>query len=279
MYNYYSNPTIHNSIIWGNTASESADEMYNGESGYPSNPTISNSLIQGGITGPGVVNEDTDSFITNGGGNIDGDPQFVAPVAASSAPTITGDYRLAAGSVAIDAGDNVVVPATISTDLSGNGRFADIASMTDTGSGTAPIVDMGAYEAVSSLESNYDEGQPGSIFIFVGQDLPTNTPVYVGINGVDLTFTPALSTDDTGTVIFMLRTTSLAPGRYIVTIRVGDSSVSLAEAHESSTEITLRDNGLLHETGAESALPVMDVPDTVRPPSDTTVVYLPLVNR
>jgi hypothetical protein len=138
---------------------------------------------------------------------------------------------------------------------------------------------MGAYEAVSSLESNYDEGQPGSIFIFVGQDLPTNTPVYVSINGVDLVFTPALSTDDTGTVIFMLRTTGLAPGQYTVTIRVGDSLVSLAEAHESSKEITLRDSGLLHETGTESVLPMMDVPDTVRPASDTTEVYLPLVNR
>jgi autotransporter-associated beta strand protein len=39
------------------------------------------------------------------------------------------------------------VPAGITADLAGNPRFADVPSVADTGSGTAPIVDMGAYES------------------------------------------------------------------------------------------------------------------------------------
>ncbi|MCP3958719.1 MAG: PKD domain-containing protein, partial [bacterium] len=45
---------------------------------------------------------------------------------------------------AIDAGDNGVV--TVATDLDGHPRRTDVATVADTGSGTAPIVDMGAYE-------------------------------------------------------------------------------------------------------------------------------------
>lgn len=51
-----------------------------------------------------------------GDGNLDADPRFVAPVAASSAPTTTGDYRLQFGSPAID-GNSLSV--TVATDLDG----------------------------------------------------------------------------------------------------------------------------------------------------------------
>jgi len=58
-----------------------------------------------------------------------------------------GDLRLQLGSPAIDAGDNSAVPAGITTDLARLPRFMDISGVPDTGSGTPPIVDMGAYEA------------------------------------------------------------------------------------------------------------------------------------
>ena len=48
---------------------------------------------------------------------------------------------------AIDAGDNAALPSGVLTDILGYPRFIDIASVTDTGNGTPPIVDMGAYEA------------------------------------------------------------------------------------------------------------------------------------
>jgi VCBS repeat-containing protein len=57
-----------------------------------------------------------------------------------------GDLQVDGSSPAIDAGDNDALPLDISTDLSGEPRFVDIPSMPDTGNGTPPIVDLGAYE-------------------------------------------------------------------------------------------------------------------------------------
>jgi hypothetical protein len=71
-----------------------------------------------------------------------------------------GDYHLRADSRCIDAGKNMVLPGD-TTDLDGDGNTAepipcdlegacrciDYGSVPDTGSGTPPIVDMGAYEA------------------------------------------------------------------------------------------------------------------------------------
>jgi hypothetical protein len=107
-----SNPTLVNNILWGNTATNSP-QIYN-NSGTPS---VSYSDIQDGYAGA----------------NIDADPQFVAPVAANTAPTTTGNYRLQSTSPAVDAGNTFSVTAT--TDLDGNPRLHGGA------------VDMGAYEA------------------------------------------------------------------------------------------------------------------------------------
>ena len=103
------NPTLINSILWGNTPMDS--QIFGGV-------TITYSDIQGGA--PGV-------------GNIDADPLFVE--AAS------GNLRLLPGSPAIDAGENDAVPPGITTDLDGSPRFVDYKN-----TGTA-TVDMGAYEA------------------------------------------------------------------------------------------------------------------------------------
>lgn len=56
------------------------------------------------------------------------------------------DFSLSAGSPLIDAGNNTSVPGAITTDLAGNNRFIDDPDTTDTGVGTPPIVDKGAYE-------------------------------------------------------------------------------------------------------------------------------------
>jgi len=74
---------------------------------------------------------------TDGGGNIDIDPLFM--------DVSKSDLRLQNASPAIDAGDNSAVPEDITTDLAGNPRFMDN-PVVDTGNGTSPIVDMGAYE-------------------------------------------------------------------------------------------------------------------------------------
>jgi hypothetical protein len=71
------------------------------------------------------------------------DPKFVSPA--------TGDYTLGTGSSGIDSGSNTLVPAGVTTDLLGAARFVDIPSVPDTGSGTAPVVDRGAYELASAV--------------------------------------------------------------------------------------------------------------------------------
>ena len=106
--------TLANSILWGN----SPQQVFG-----PGDVTVTYSDIQGGW--PGI-------------GNIDADPLFVQPAG--------DDLRLDFGSPCIDAGDNDAVPNGITTDLDGNPRFQDDPDVKDTGNGTPPIVDMGAYE-------------------------------------------------------------------------------------------------------------------------------------
>jgi hypothetical protein len=79
-----------------------------------------------------------------GAGNLNADPQFAGPVTASDVPTTSGDYRLQRTSPVIDAGSNLSV--TVSVDLDSNMRRVNIPEIPDTGEGTPPLVDMGAYE-------------------------------------------------------------------------------------------------------------------------------------
>jgi hypothetical protein len=91
--------------------------------------------IQGGWTGAGS-------------NNINADPLFVDPD--------NGDFRIAIGSPCIDAGDNTAVPVDITADLAGSPRFIDNIITPDTGIGTPPIVDMGAYEAPATVPADID---------------------------------------------------------------------------------------------------------------------------
>ncbi len=54
----------------------------------------------------------------------------------------------------IDAGDNAAFPQGLITDLDDNLRFLDTYFISDTGNGTPPIIDMGAYEA-SGIPKTY----------------------------------------------------------------------------------------------------------------------------
>ncbi len=130
MHNYEVNPTLTNTILWGNTA-VTGTQIHNDDS----IPTIAYSDIQdSGGSGAGW----DASLGIDGGGNIDANPLFAAPT--------SGNLRLQLTSPGIDAGDNTAVPITITVDLDENPRFVDIPAVPDTGNGTPPIVDMGAYE-------------------------------------------------------------------------------------------------------------------------------------
>ncbi|MFI4897352.1 MAG: GC-type dockerin domain-anchored protein [Phycisphaerales bacterium JB059] len=87
--------------------------------------------------GLGVTAVLTNTIVEGGyPGAMDADPQF--------ANAAGDDYRLSATSPGIDAGDNAAVLGTL--DLDGNVRRFDDPATPDTGMGTAPIVDLGAYE-------------------------------------------------------------------------------------------------------------------------------------
>ncbi len=80
-----------------------------------------------------------------GPGNIDADPLFVdADGPDNIFGTIDDDLRLQQYSPCIDAGDNGAV--VVGVDLLANQRRVDSPDVADTGSGVAPLVDMGAYE-------------------------------------------------------------------------------------------------------------------------------------
>jgi hypothetical protein len=167
----YSSPTITNNTITGNSAPEGG-----GIYGDNGSPTIINTIVAFNSSGiylwPGsgwaapVVRYNcvygnaaynysgklTD--LTGTDGNISVDPAFVrAPSAGTDGKWATadddpGDLHLKAGSPCIDAGDNGAVPVGILTDLDGLFRFFNDPATPDTGLGTAPIVDMGAYEYI-----------------------------------------------------------------------------------------------------------------------------------
>jgi hypothetical protein len=109
--------TLVNSIVYGNPTGA----IFLGISGIV---TVSYSDVQGGWAGTG---------------NIDANPLFL------NAPS---DLRLGSGSPAVDSGNNAAVPGGVTTDIAGLPRFFDDPGVVDTGAGTPPIVDMGAYERV-----------------------------------------------------------------------------------------------------------------------------------
>ena len=127
---------ISNTILWDNIP----DQVSAGGT----RPSMRYSIVMGGYSGEGV---------------LDIDPRFVAP--------FEDNYELQPGSPAIDAGDNAAA-AGLELDLAGLPRFVDDPSTPDTGLGTAPIVDMGAYEfQVDSCPVDFDGDGQLTIFDFL----------------------------------------------------------------------------------------------------------------
>ncbi|HEY3322160.1 MAG TPA: Ig-like domain-containing protein [Planctomycetota bacterium] len=183
MFNYlYSSPTVVNCVFDANTANYSGGGMYNqngcspaianctfagndatahdggGMYNYDASPVVTNCIFWGdtaGGAGPEICDSSSSTIVAYtcvaggyiGTGNISSDPLFVNPLGTDGiAGTEDDDLRLRAGSPCIDAGQNAAVPSGVTTDLAGNPRFAEDPDAANTGSGTAPIVDMGAYE-------------------------------------------------------------------------------------------------------------------------------------
>ena len=132
------NTNIGNSIIWDNGSPMAATE---GGTGF----FVSFSVVEGGFPGAG---------------NISVDPLFVDPLGPDGmVATGDEDFSLQAGSPAIDAASNLLVPTDMfdvdedldvgeqfPIDLLGENRFQDAPATDDSGFGPAPVVDMGAIE-------------------------------------------------------------------------------------------------------------------------------------
>ncbi len=132
---------VSNNILWNNDAAGGQTEE-DQIIGQPRNMTFC--LVQG--------------LVDPGQGNIDGDPMFTDPS--------TLDFRVGMGSIAIDAGTNALVPADVGDldedgdrleplplDFAGNPRFVDDPQTVDTGMGTPPLVDIGAFEFPGDVTS------------------------------------------------------------------------------------------------------------------------------
>lgn len=154
-----SSPTVTNCSFSGNIAAVDGGAMYS--SGESSMPMFANSIAWSDLA-DGVVDADgaatTVSYSDIQGGwsgagsnNIDADPLFLDPD--------NGDLHLSPGSPCIDAGSNQAVAADstdldadgdeaepVPIDLGGDPRFIDDPDSRDSGLGSCPLSDMGAYE-------------------------------------------------------------------------------------------------------------------------------------
>ncbi|MFC2046105.1 hypothetical protein ACFLTC_01110, partial [Chloroflexota bacterium] len=143
-----------NGILWGNSAP--SDPQINDQAGNVI--TLVDTLVEGGcLSGwkcEGRILTDDPHFFVDPDPGPDG-------VWGTSMDESEGDLRLQPESPAIDAGKNASVPLDfldidvdsdttepMPYDLLGNPRFVDIPTVVNTGSGTPPIVDMGAYETM-----------------------------------------------------------------------------------------------------------------------------------
>jgi len=130
IYSYYATPTIVNCTFSGNSAA-AGGAMY--VQGAGTSASVANCILWNDTPGEITLNAASITVTYSdiqlgwaGTGNLNTDPLFV--------DALNGDYHLSGGSLCIDAGDNLAIPAHVTVDLDGNPRIASTA------------VDMGAFE-------------------------------------------------------------------------------------------------------------------------------------
>ncbi|NLE60734.1 MAG: right-handed parallel beta-helix repeat-containing protein, partial [Planctomycetes bacterium] len=171
-----------NSIVW-----DAPIDLYGGQL------TVDHSDIDGGRN---MIREQGGT-LQWGEGNIDADPRFVMLDGREQYTSGRVNLRLCADSPCIDAGRDSAMPAL--WDADGNPRFIDDAQVPDSGEGTPPIVDMGAYEfaglaiTVSPTTVEVPEGQTATFAVALDRD-PAG-PVEVDVSRIsgdaDLTLASA----------------------------------------------------------------------------------------
>jgi len=139
LYSYGSEGAVSNSILWG----DSPDELLVADTGQASpTPTLRFSNVFGAFP-PGVIDR---------GGNLSVEPLFVGVPTDEPSPQCgerpdLSRLGLRCGSPCLDAGDSQAPGLNgVPTDYAGNQRFTDATWVSDTGVGTPPTVDIGAFE-------------------------------------------------------------------------------------------------------------------------------------
>ncbi len=222
--------TVSNSTLSGNSATYGGGGIDNGGTLTVINSTLSNNSAN---NGGGIVNTVTltlnNTIVANSasGGDvfdrgtltgshnliedgsdglpdtITGDPKL-GPLADNGGPTFT--QALLPGSPAIDAGDNTLIPAGVTTDQRGTG-YARIENGT---------VDIGAFEVVvpdASLSGIVfsDFNNDGQVD-FGEQGIPSVPITVTGIDDLGQAVNLSTTTDGAGTFVFL----NLRPGTYTI---------------------------------------------------------------
>ena len=161
MTNSYTQPQVlvRNCVLWGNTSP--GQPTYQAQiHNFSGSAQVRHSCVEAIFdTIPGEDPPDPANFPGCTGAN----PLFTD---ANGADDVTGtlddDLSLAPGSPARDAGNNAYVPAGTLSDLVRHPRFRDDPAAPNVGSGTSPLVDMGAFEASSPSPWSVPAGAVGA---------------------------------------------------------------------------------------------------------------------
>lgn len=122
--------TLVNCVVWGHPPGVSGGVIQS-DAGAVTTATYSD--VQDGYAGTGNLNVNPGLVDADGADNVTG--------------TADDDLRLGHFSPCTDAGNNAAPDlVSVTLDLAGDPRFVDDGHVADTGSGSAPLVDMGAFE-------------------------------------------------------------------------------------------------------------------------------------
>lgn len=152
---------VSNNIFWGNNGLAASGPM---QIGAGTTPILRNNTIQGYQAAQGgTANNATDPLFTDfdGQNNIAGDADDILTLQPSS--------------TLVDSGRNADVPALAQgSDLLGRPRLLNNLAMPDSGVGTAPFVDRGAFENASCIPDCNTNGICDAIEISNGQVVDCN---------------------------------------------------------------------------------------------------------